>query len=47
MKAEIIKEDGIGRLIKLDNPISLNNLVDLIKKTLNINNMKIVKGNER
>lgn len=40
------KEDGIGRLVKLDNPISLNNLVDLIKKTLNINNMRIVKGSE-
>lgn len=40
------KEDGIGRLVKLDNFILLNNIVDLIKKILNINNMRIVKGSE-
>ena len=41
------KDGGIGRLVRLEKEISLCDIIDLVKKNLNIKNMRIVKGSEK
>jgi dinuclear metal center YbgI/SA1388 family protein len=38
------KDAGIGRIVKLEKEILLSDIVALVKKNLNIKNMRIVKG---
>ena len=38
---------GLGRLVSLADSISLEELVNKIKKALNINNLRVVKGNDK
>lgn len=38
---------GLGRLVSLDEEISLEELVSKIKGTLNISNLRVVKGNNK
>ncbi|GAB6169659.1 Nif3-like dinuclear metal center hexameric protein [Clostridium carnis] len=38
------KKDGLGRIIRLKNNISLLDLVRIVKENLNINTLKIVEG---
>ncbi len=38
---------GIGRLAKIDKEITLEELVCLVKEKLNIQNLRVVKGNEK
>ncbi|MDO5517495.1 MAG: Nif3-like dinuclear metal center hexameric protein [Clostridium sp.] len=38
---------GIGRIVKLENPILLNELIDNIKNTLNIKNMRVARAKEK
>lgn len=37
---------GIGRIVKLQNPISLNDLINNIKTSLDINNMRVARGKD-
>ncbi|NMF03460.1 Nif3-like dinuclear metal center hexameric protein [Clostridium beijerinckii] len=41
------KDGGIGRLVKLDEEIMLNDLIEIIKKNLNVKNMRIVRGKNK
>lgn len=38
---------GLGRIIRLDHEISLNSLLDKVKKELGIKNFRIVKGKDK
>lgn len=35
---------GIGRIVKLEEAISLNDVIDNVKKTLNIKNLRVARG---
>lgn len=41
------ENEGLGRIIKLDKEISLDDLVKQVKEKLNINSLKIVKASEK
>ena len=46
---EVNKRDekaGLGRIVTLDKPTTLDEIVDNVKKALNINNLRVVKGKE-
>ena len=46
---EVNKRDekaGLGRIVTLDKPTKLDEIVDNVKKALNINNLRVVKGKE-
>ena len=46
---EVNKRDekaGLGRIVTLDKPTTLDEIVDNVKKSLNINNLRVVKGKE-
>ena len=38
--------EGLGRIIRLENSLSLDELVNIVKEKLNIKSLKVVKGNE-
>jgi len=44
---ENYKDVGIGRLVKLEEEILLCDIIKLVKKNLNIENMRIVRGSEK
>ena len=41
------KDGGLGRLVRLEKEISLWDIIDLVKKKLNIKNMRVVKGSDK
>lgn len=46
-ESENYKDVGIGRLVKLDEEILLCDIIKLVKKNLNIENMRIVRGSRK
>ena len=46
-ESENYQNGGIGRLVKLEKEILLSDIVDVVKKTLNIKNMRVVKGSDK
>ena len=46
-ESENYKDAGIGRLIKLEKEMVLCDIIKLVKKNLNIENMRIVRGSEK
>ena len=40
------KNEGLGRIIRLDKAINLNDLVELVKEKLNIEGLKVVKASQ-
>ena len=41
------KDGGLGRIVRLEKEISICNLVELVKKNLNINNIRLVRGSDK
>lgn len=41
------KNAGLGRMIRLDKEINLKDLIDIVKKKLNINTLRVVEGNTK
>jgi len=41
------KDCGLGRIVRLEKEISICNLVELVKKNLNINNIRLVRGSDK
>jgi dinuclear metal center YbgI/SA1388 family protein len=41
------EQGGIGRLVNLEKEQSLDNLIELVKKNLNIKKMRVVRGTEK
>ncbi|MVX63119.1 Nif3-like dinuclear metal center hexameric protein [Clostridium chromiireducens] len=41
------KDSGIGRIVRLQNETTLNDIINIVKKNLNIKNMRIVRGNDK
>lgn len=42
----LYKDCGIGRIIRLDTSISLDDVIENVKKNLNINNLRVVRARE-
>lgn len=45
-KNKNVSSAGLGRIVKLDKEIKLENLIEEVKRKLNINNLRVVKGND-
>lgn len=45
-KNKNVSSAGLGRIVKLDKEIKLQNLVEQVKRKLNISNLRVVKGND-
>jgi dinuclear metal center YbgI/SA1388 family protein len=41
------KDGGLGRLVRLEKEIPLCDIIDLVKKRLNIKNMRVVSGSDK
>lgn len=39
--------EGLGRIIRLESPILLDELINIVKEKLNIKSLKIVRGNDK
>lgn len=46
-KIKSFDEAGLGRIVRLEEEISLSNLIDKVKNVLNIDTLRIVKGNDK
>ena len=48
MKAlnKTVNSAGLGRVVKLDKEIKLENLIEQVKIKINISNLRVVKGND-
>ncbi|MDU1855850.1 MAG: Nif3-like dinuclear metal center hexameric protein, partial [Clostridium baratii] len=46
-KIKSFDEAGLGRIVRLEEEISLSSLVDKVKNVLNIDTLRIVKGNDK
>lgn len=45
--SENYKDCGLGRIIKLEKEYSLSDIIEIVKRKLNIENMRVVKGNDK
>ena len=45
-KNKTVNSAGLGRIVKLDKEIKLENLIEQVKRKLNISNLRVVKGND-
>jgi putative NIF3 family GTP cyclohydrolase 1 type 2 len=41
------KDCGIGRIVELENEMTISEVVSLVKEKLDVKNMRIVRGNEK
>lgn len=46
-KVSACKNAGLGRMIRLDEEINISELIDKVKRSLNINSLRVVYGNEK
>ena len=45
-KNKNVSSAGLGRIVELDKEIKLQNLIEQVKRKLNISNLRVVKGND-
>ena len=45
-KNKTVSSAGLGRIVKLDKEVKLENLIEEVKRKLNISNLRVVKGND-
>mgnify|MGYP000989670466 CR=1 FL=1 len=45
-KNKSVNSAGLGRVVKLDKEIKLENFIEQVKRKLNISNLRVVKGND-